>query len=47
MLAQGFVAEEMLLARGDLTQDLPSMRCVGYRQAWEALDAAGATAAPN
>ena len=42
MLAQGFVAEVLRLrARGDLTQDLPSMRCVGYRQAWEALDAAG------
>ena len=42
MLAQGFVAEVLRLrARGDLTPDLPSMRCVGYRQAWEALDAAG------
>ena len=39
MLAQGFVAEVLRLrARGDLTPDLPSMRCVGYRQAWEALD---------
>jgi tRNA dimethylallyltransferase len=28
----------MLRARGDLHPDLPSMRCVGYRQAWEALD---------
>ena len=27
-----------LRARGDLHADLPSMRCVGYRQAWEALD---------
>ena len=26
-------------ARGDLHADLPSMRCVGYRQAWELLDA--------
>jgi len=27
-----------LRARGDLNPDLPAMRCVGYRQAWEALD---------
>lgn len=41
MLAQGFLAEmQALRARADLTPDLPSMRCVGYRQAWEALDAA-------
>ena len=41
MLAQGFIDEMAeLRARGDLTPDLPSMRCVGYRQAWEALDAA-------
>jgi tRNA dimethylallyltransferase len=39
MLAQGFVDEvRALRARGDLHIDLPSMRCVGYRQAWEALD---------
>jgi tRNA dimethylallyltransferase len=39
MLAAGFLAEvEGLRARGDLHADLPSMRCVGYRQAWEALD---------
>ena len=25
-------------ARGDLTPNLPSMRCVGYRQAWDYLD---------
>ena len=25
-------------ARRDLSPDLPSMRCVGYRQAWQALD---------
>jgi tRNA dimethylallyltransferase len=24
--------------RGDLHADLPSMRCVGYRQTWEALE---------
>lgn len=27
-----------LRARGDLSLQLPSMRCVGYRQTWEALD---------
>jgi tRNA dimethylallyltransferase len=42
MLADGFIDEvRALRARGDLHPDLPSMRCVGYRQAWEALDAAG------
>ena len=39
MLAQGFMDEvQTLRARGDLHLDLPSVRCVGYRQAWEALD---------
>ncbi|MDP2256559.1 MAG: tRNA (adenosine(37)-N6)-dimethylallyltransferase MiaA [Polaromonas sp.] len=39
MLAAGFLDEvRALRARADLTPDLPSMRCVGYRQAWEALD---------
>ncbi|MES2190243.1 MAG: tRNA (adenosine(37)-N6)-dimethylallyltransferase MiaA [Pseudomonadota bacterium] len=39
MLAAGFMEEvRALRARGDLYPDLPSMRCVGYRQAWEALD---------
>ncbi len=39
MLAGGFLEEvKALRARGDLTADLPSMRCVGYRQAWAALD---------
>jgi tRNA dimethylallyltransferase len=39
MLAAGFVDEvKRLRARGDLHPDLPSMRCVGYRQAWQALD---------
>jgi tRNA dimethylallyltransferase len=39
MLAAGFLEEvKALRARGDLQPDLPSMRCVGYRQAWEALD---------
>jgi tRNA dimethylallyltransferase len=42
MLAVGFVDEvRRLRARGDLHAGLPSMRCVGYRQVWEALDAAG------
>ncbi len=27
-----------LRARGDLNPNLPSMRCVGYRQSWEYLD---------
>ena len=40
MLEQGFVEEvRSLRARGELNPDLPSMRCVGYRQAWEALGA--------
>jgi tRNA dimethylallyltransferase len=35
----GLVAEVAALrARGDLTPEMPSMRCVGYRQAWEYLD---------
>jgi tRNA dimethylallyltransferase len=39
MLQAGFLDEvQTLRARGDLHVDLPSMRCVGYRQAWEALD---------
>ncbi|MEO8857600.1 MAG: tRNA (adenosine(37)-N6)-dimethylallyltransferase MiaA [Burkholderiaceae bacterium] len=39
MLAGGLLDEvRSLRARGDLHADLPSMRCVGYRQAWEALD---------
>ena len=39
MLAAGFIDEvKTLRARGDLHADLPSMRCVGYRQAWEYLD---------
>ena len=41
MLAADFLDEvKALRARGDLHLDLPSMRCVGYRQAWEALDGA-------
>jgi tRNA dimethylallyltransferase len=43
MLQQGFIDEvRQLRARGDLHPDLPSMRCVGYRQAWQALDAQAA-----
>jgi len=39
MLASGFLDEvKALRARGDLQADLPAMRCVGYRQAWQALD---------
>lgn len=38
MLAAGFLDEvRALRARADLHPGLPSMRCVGYRQAWEAL----------
>jgi len=33
---EGIVAEvARLRARGDLTPNLPSMRCVGYRQSWD------------
>lgn len=40
MLAAGFLEEmQTLRERGDLNPDFPSMRCVGYRQAWEQLDA--------
>ena len=40
MLEHGLVDEvKVLRSRGDLQADLPSMRCVGYRQVWEALDA--------
>ena len=39
MLAAGFVDEvRALRARGNLSLEMPSMRCVGYRQAWQALD---------
>lgn len=39
MMAAGFLDEvRALIARGDLSPDLPSMRCVGYRQAWQGLD---------
>lgn len=39
MLEAGFQQEvEALMARGDLHLDLPSMRCVGYRQMWHYLE---------
>ena len=39
MLDAGFLDEmKALRARGDLDPSLPSMRCVGYRQAWSYLD---------
>jgi len=39
MLEQGLLAEvQALHARADLNKDLPSMRCVGYRQLWLHLD---------
>lgn len=38
MLKQGFADEvRQLMGRGDLHLDLPSMRCVGYRQMWAFL----------
>ena len=43
MLSAGFVDEvKALRARGDLHAGLPSMRAVGYRQTWQALDAGDA-----
>ncbi|WP_113906976.1 tRNA (adenosine(37)-N6)-dimethylallyltransferase MiaA [Aliidiomarina celeris] len=39
MLASGFEQEvAKLRQRGDLHLDMPSMRCVGYRQMWQFLD---------
>ena len=39
MLQEGLVHEvQTLRARGDLDAAMPSMRCVGYRQAWHHLD---------
>ena len=38
MLAEGFEQEVRgLIERGDLHPDLPSIRCVGYRQMWDYL----------
>jgi len=50
MLDAGLLDEvRQLRARGDLLPDMPSMRCVGYRQAWEFLAAgdSGAAAVAN
>jgi tRNA dimethylallyltransferase len=48
MLAAGFLDEvRALRARGDLSTELPSMRCVGYRQAWDMLDAHGDALTPE
>jgi tRNA dimethylallyltransferase len=42
MVQAGFLDEvRQLRARGDLQADMPSMRCVGYRQAWQALERGG------
>lgn len=39
MFSQGFIEEvRKLKERGDLNLNMPSMRCVGYRQVWEYLD---------
>jgi tRNA dimethylallyltransferase len=39
MLDAGFQEEvQMLKSRDDLHSDLPSIRCVGYRQMWQYLD---------
>ncbi len=39
MVEMGFEDEVIKLrSRGDLHQDLPSIRCVGYRQMWQYLD---------
>lgn len=41
MLAQGLIEEvAQLRARGDLHLNLPSIRCVGYRQVWQYLEGA-------
>jgi len=39
MLEEGFMDEmKALRKRGDLRPEMPSMRCVGYRQAWSFLE---------
>ena len=39
MIEMGFEKEvKALYLRGDLHLDLPSIRCVGYRQMWEYFD---------
>jgi tRNA dimethylallyltransferase len=48
MLDAGLVDEVRTLGeRGDLDADMPSMRCVGYRQTWEALVAGDLSALPE
>jgi tRNA dimethylallyltransferase len=49
MLGSGFLDEvRALRTRGDLTNDLPALRAVGYRQAWQALvDAGDAVVTPE
>ena len=48
MLANGLIDEvRRLRRRSDLNNDLPSMRCVGYRQTWEALDTGALDALPE
>jgi tRNA dimethylallyltransferase len=48
MLDDGLVDEVRTLGeRGDLDADMPSMRCVGYRQTWEALVAGDLSALPE
>jgi tRNA dimethylallyltransferase len=48
MLDAGLVDEvESLMNRGDLHADMPSMRCVGYRQVWEALEAGDQSELPE
>ncbi len=48
MIAAGLIAEvRALRARGDLHAQLPAMRCVGYRQVWEWLEAGAPDGAPR
>jgi len=48
MLKDGLVDEvKALRTRGDLSLELPSMRCVGYRQVWEALDSGDFASLPE
>ena len=48
MLDAGLVDEvHALMQRRDLHPDLPSMRCVGYRQTWEALEAGDLSELPE
>ena len=39
MIAMGFIEEVVQLKKTwDLSLEMPSMRCVGYRQVWEFLE---------